>query len=250
YAETPGNIDDLTLPEPQLRLVEAIQATGTPVVLVLVEGRPRVISRIADQARGVVMAYWPGLQGGEALAEVLFGEVNPSGKLPFTYPRHVNQLVTYDHKRTDAIGPGAASAFTPQWEFGTGLSYTTFACADLKTGTPTLRPGGTLPVTVTLRNTGQREGTEVVLLYTRQRFAQLTPAVKRLRGFHRVTLKPGESRTVTFNLSPSDLTYVGRDGRPVLEPGVFDVMVGGQTASFTVASTAPASTSPAAGVRR
>jgi beta-glucosidase len=236
YAETPGNIDDLTLPEPQLRLVEAIQATGTPVVLVLVEGRPRVISRVAERARGVVMAYWPGMQGGEALAEVLFGEVNPSGKLPFTYPRHVNQLVPYDHRRTDAIGPGSASAFTPQWEFGTGLSYTTFAYADLKPGAPTLRPGGTLPVTVTVRNTGQREGTEVVLLFTRQRFAQLTPAVRRLRGFQRVTLKPGESRTVTLNLSANDLAYVGRDGKPVLEPGVFDVMVGGQTASFTVTS--------------
>jgi beta-glucosidase len=158
----------------------------------------------------------------------------------------VNQLVTYDHRSTDELGNG----FKPQWEFGTGLSYTTFAYADLKTGTPTLRPGATLPVTVTLRNTGQREGTETVLLYTRQRFAQLTPAVKRLRGFQRVTLKPGESRTVTFSLSANDLTYVGREGRPVLEPGVFDVMVGGQTASFTVTSTATASASPAAGTGR
>src|SRR3954464_5009318 len=104
YAETPGNIDDLTLPEPQLRLVEAIEATGTPVVLVLVEGRPRVISRVADGARAIVMGYWPGMQGGEALAEVLFGEVNPSGRLPFTYPRFVNQLVPYDHKQTDTLG--------------------------------------------------------------------------------------------------------------------------------------------------
>lgn len=238
YAETPGNIDDLTLPEPQLRLVEAIQATGTPVVLVLVEGRPRIISRIADRARGIMMAYWPGMQGGDALAEVLFGEISPSGRLPFTYPRQVNQLVPYDHKPTDEIGPDGPAGWRPQWPFGAGLSYTTFAYADLKTGAPTLRPGGTLPVTVTVRNTGQREGTEVVLLYTHQHFASLTPAVRRLRGFQRVTLHPGESRAVTFTLSTDDLTYAGRDGRPVLEPGVFDVMVGDLKASFTVTTTA------------
>ncbi|HET7234357.1 MAG TPA: glycoside hydrolase family 3 N-terminal domain-containing protein [Longimicrobium sp.] len=232
YAETPGNIDDLTLPEPQLRLVEAIQATGTPVVLVLVEGRPRVIHRIADRARGIVMAYWPGMQGGEALAEVLFGEVNPSGKLPFTYPRNVNQLVPYDHRNTDEIGPDGPTGFRPQWPFGTGLSYTTFAYADLKASLPVLRHGGELRVTVNVRNTGPREGTETVLLYTHQRFAQLTPAVRRLRGVQRVTLRPGESRAVAFTLSAPDLSYVGRDGKPVYEAGMFDVMVGGLTTSF------------------
>lgn len=237
YAETPGNIDDLTLPEPQLRLVEAIEATGTPVVLVLVEGRPRIVSRVAGGAKAIVMAYWPGMQGGEALAEALFGEVNPSGRLPFTYPRSVNLLVPYDHPRTDELGPDAANAFHPLFEFGSGLSYTTFACADLKPGAAELRPGGALPITVTVRNTGQREGTETVLLFVRQRFASIAPAVKRLRDFQRVTLRPGESRAVTFTLSTDDLTYVGRDGRPVLEPGVFDVMVGSLTASFTV--TAP-----------
>jgi beta-glucosidase len=242
YAETPGNIDDLTLPEPQLRLVEAIQATGTPVVLVLVEGRPRVISRIADRAKAVVMAYWPGMHGGDAVADVLFGDLNPSGKLPFTYPRFVNQLIPYDHRLTDEIGPDPAHpGFHPQWELGTGLSYTTFAYAELKTGAATLRPGGSLPVTLTVRNTGGREGTETVLLFTRQRFAALAPAVRRLRGFQRVTLRPGESRTVAFTLSSDDLAYVGRDGRPVLEPGVFDVLAGGLTASFTLAGGASAS---------
>jgi beta-glucosidase len=235
YAETPGNIDDLTLPEPQLRLVEAIEATGTPVVLVLVEGRPRVISRVADGAKAIVMAYWPGMQGGEALAELLFGEVNPGGRLPFTYPRYVNQLTPYDHKLTDEIGPDPAHpGFHPQFEFGSGLSYTTFAYADLRLGAAELRPGGTLAVSVRVRNTGRREGTETVLLFARQRFAALTPAVRRLRGFQRVTLEPGEAKTVTFTLSGADLTYVGRTGWPVLEPGTFDVMVGGLTASFGV----------------
>jgi beta-glucosidase len=243
YAETPGNIDDLTLPEPQLRLVEAIEATGTPVVLVLVEGRPRVISRVADGAEAIVMAYWPGMQGGEALAEVLFGEVNPSGRLPFTYPRYVNQLTPYDHRLTDELGPDPAHpGFHPQFEFGSGLSYTTFAYADLKLGAAELRPGGLLAASVRVRNTGRREGTETVLLFTRQRFAVLTPAVRRLRGFQRVTLKPGEAKTVTFTLSSADLAYVGRDGRPVLEPGVFDVLVGGLTASFSVVGDATTGT--------
>jgi beta-glucosidase len=235
YAETPGNIDDLTLPEPQLRLVEAIQATGTPVVLLLVEGRPRVISRIAGRARGIVMGYWPGMQGGDALAEVLFGEINPSGRLPFTYPRHVNQLVPYDHKATDEIGADGPNGFTPQWEFGSGLSYTTFAYSGLTLSQPRLSHGGELRVTVTVRNTGPREGTETVLLYTHQRFARLTPAVKRLRGFQRVTLEPGERREVAFRLTAADLSYVGRDGKPVYEAGTFDVRVGGLTAAFEYA---------------
>ena len=236
YAETPGNIDDLTLPEPQLRLVEAIEATGTPVVVVLVEGRPRVISRVADRARAIVMGYWPGMQGGEALAEVLFGEVNPSGKLPFTYPRSPNQLVPYDHKLTDTLGSDGPG-WRPLFEFGSGLSYTTFAYAELELGAPSLRRGGTLPVRVTVRNTGGREGTETVLLFTRQHYASLSPAVRRLRGFQRVTLRPGEAKTVVFTLSADDLAYVGRDGRPVLEPGDFDVMVGGLTAGFRVEGT-------------
>jgi beta-glucosidase len=242
YAETPGNIDDLTLPEPQLRLVEAIEATGTPVVLVLVEGRPRIVTRIADRVKAIVMAYWPGMQGAAAIADVLFGDANPSGRLPFTYPRFANQLVPYDHPYADEIGPDGPTGFRPLFQFGSGMSYTTFAYGDLKLGAPTLRPGGTLPVTVTVRNTGRREGTETVLLFTRQRFASLSPAVRRLRGFQRVALQPGEARTVTFTLSADDLAYIGRDGRPVLEAGTFDVMVGGQTASFTVAIGAAAAT--------
>jgi beta-glucosidase len=241
YAETPGNIDDLTLPEPQLRLVEAVEATGKPVVLVLVEGRPRVISRVADVARGIVLAYWPGMQGGEAIADVLFGDVDPSGRLPFTYPRHPNALATYDHKATDERGADAAHpGFDPQFEFGAGLGYTSFTYSGLRLGASEVQPGGTLAATVTVRNTGAREGTETVLLFTRQRYAALTPAVRRLRGFQRVALRPGEARAVTFTLSTDDLRYVGRDGRPVLEPGTFDVMVGGLTAGFAVTGTAPA----------
>jgi beta-glucosidase len=245
YAETPGNIDDLTLPEPQLRLVEAVAATGTPVVLVLVEGRPRIVSRVAGRVKGVVMAYWPGMHGGEAIADVLFGDYNPGGRLPFTYPRSPNALMTYDHAYVESLTPtGGPGGFDPQWPFGAGLGYTTFAYANLRLGAKEVGPGSALPVSVTVTNTGRRAGQETVLLFTHQRFASIRPPVRRLRAFQKVALQPGESRTVTFTLSTDDLRFVGRDGRWVLEPGTFDVMVGGQTASFVVASApAPARTS-------
>jgi beta-glucosidase len=237
YSEWVGNIDDLTLPEPQLRLIEAVQAAGTPVVLVLVQGRPRVISRVADRARGIVMAYWPGMYGGDAIADVLFGEVNPSGKLPFTYPRHPNALATYDHRFTETTnndfgrGPGG---FDPQWEFGHGLSYTTFAYRDLRLGSPSIGPADSLSVSVTVANTGQRAGRETVLVFTRQHYASVTPSMRRLRAFRTVELQPGESRELAFTLAADDLRFVARDGRRVLEPGAFDVMVGGLTATFQV----------------
>lgn len=238
YAEGVGDIADLALPEAQLRLVEAVQATGTPVVLVLVEGRPRIVRRVVDGARGVVMAYWPGMHGGEAVAEVLFGETNPSGRLPFTYPRHANELITYDHKFTETLSPGfGGQGFRPEWPFGHGLSYTTFAYADLRTGTR-MDADGRLPVQVTVRNTGARAGDEAVLLYTRQHFASTTPYVRRLRGFQKVALAPGESRTLTFVLTADDLRSVDRDGRMTLEPGAFDLMVGGLTGTFQVTAEA------------
>lgn len=235
YAEGVGDIADLTLPEAQLRLVEAIQATGTPTVLVLVEGRPRIIRRVVDAARGVVMAYWPGMHGGEAIADVLFGEVNPSGRLPFTYPRDTNELITYDHKFTETLSPRFDGAgYRPQWPFGHGLSYTTFAYSDLRLGAARVDTAGRITVQVTVANTGGRAGDETVLLYTRQHFASIAPYTRRLRAFQKVRLAPGESRTVTFTLAADDLRYVRRDGRMVLEPGAFDVMVGGLTGTFHV----------------
>ena len=235
YSEGVGDIADLTLPEPQLRLVEAIQATGTPTVLVLVEGRPRIVRRVVDGARGVVMAYWPGMHGGDAVARVLFGEDNPSGRLPFTYPRHPNELITYDHKFTETLSPGfGGTGFEPEWPFGHGLSYTTFAYRDLRLGSTQMDTAGRMDVQVTVANTGQRAGSETVLLYTRQHYAAMTPYTRRLRAFQKVSLAPGESRTITFTLTADDLRYVGRDGRMVLDPGAFDVMVGGLTGTFRV----------------
>jgi beta-glucosidase len=235
YAEWVGDVVDLTLPAAQLELVRAIQATGTPTVLVLVQGRPRVISAVADAAAAIVMAYQPGMEGAEAIAEVLFGEHNPAGRLPFTYPRHANALDTYDHRFTQTLGAAvdrSPTGFNPQFEFGHGLSYTTFAYSGLRLGSPTMAPGGTQTVEVIVTNTGHRAGQHSVLLFVRQHYASLTPAVRRLRGFEKIDLAPGASRTVRFVLSADDLGFVGSDGKTLLEPGRFSVMVGDLEAVF------------------
>ena len=235
YAETPGNITDLTLDEPQLKLAEAIEATGKPVVLVLVEGRPRVINRITDGARAILMAYNPGNEGGTAVADVLYGNYNPSGKLPFTYPRTPNGLITYDHKlfETEETSFGNA-AFKPQFEFGQGLSYTTFSYGNLRLGQKTIGANDNLPVSVTVTNSGPRAGQEVVELYLSDLVASLSPPGKRLKRFAKVNLQPGESRTLTFTLHPTDLSFIDSNNRPVIEPGDFEVAVGGLKDRFTV----------------
>jgi beta-glucosidase len=235
YAETPGNITDLTLGEAQLRLAEAIEATGKPVVLVLVEGRPRVINRIVDRAQAILMAYNPSNEGGTAIADVLFGDYTPSGKLPFTYPRTANGLITYDHKlfETEETSFGN-TAFKPQFEFGHGLSYTTFAYSNLKLGQKTMAMNGRLSVSVTVTNTGHRAGAETAILYVRDVVATLAPAGKRVKRFAKVFLDPGQSRTLTFSLQRDDLSFIGAGDKPVLEPGDFDVMVGNLSDKFTL----------------
>jgi beta-glucosidase len=228
YTETPGNITDLTLGEPQMKLAEAIEATGKPVVLVLVEGRPRIINRIVDKAGAVLMAYNPGNEGGQAIADVLFGDFNPSGRLPFTYPRTPNGLINYDHKAFETEDTAFGNmAFTPQFEFGEGLSYTTFAYSDLRLGQKTITGNADLSVSVTVTNSGRRAGQEVVQLYVTDLVASLSPAVKRLRRFAKIYLEPGQSRTLTFKLRPDDLSFIGTNNKPVIEPGEFEVMIGG-----------------------
>jgi beta-glucosidase len=235
YTETPGNLTDLTLSEAQLRLAEAIEATGKPVVLVLVEGRPRVINRIVDRAGAVLMAYNPGNEGGAAIADVLFGDSNPSGKLPFTYPRAPDGLITYDHKlfETQSTTFGNA-AFTPQFEFGHGLSYTTFAYSNLRLDRKQVPMGGEVNVSVTVTNSGPRAGKEVVLLYLHDRVASLTPAGKRVKRFAKIYLEPGQSRNLAFSLRQDDLSFIGADNKPTVEPGDFDVMVGNLKDSFAL----------------
>jgi len=235
YTETPGNITDLTLPEPQLRLAEALITTGKPIVVVLVEGRPRIISRVADRVPAILMAYNPSNEGGTAIADVLFGDYNPNGKLPFTYPRTPNSYITYDHKLFEVEETAFGNtAFRPQFEFGTGLSYTPFAYSDLKLDKKTVARNGEVKVSVTVTNTGKRPGKETVILYLRDVVATLTPAGKRVKRFAKVYLESGQNKTLTFTLGPDDLSFIGSDNKPWLEPGDFDVMVGGLTQTFTL----------------
>jgi len=238
YAETPGDINDLDLPQGQQDFALRFYATGKPVVLVLLEGRGRVIREIEQGAAAILMAYWPGGGGAEAIAEVLTGDANPSGKLPFTYARHANNLVTYDRKFTSAVteisAPGDIKLHPskPQWEFGHGLSYTTFDISNLRLSSDILRPGETLTVSVDVKNTGSRAGKETVELYTSDLFASTTPAGKRLRAFTKISLDPGEMRTVTFALTAADLAFVDAGCRTITEPGEFDILIGGLTARF------------------
>jgi beta-glucosidase len=237
YAETPGNIDDLTLSASQVRLARAIEATGTPVVVALYHGRPRIVRDVVDGARAVVTGYETGPYGGEAMANVLFGAVNPSGKLPFSWPRYSGAiLIPYDRARGADIGgtDSTNKGYAPEWAFGHGLSYTTFAYSDLRVATPRIGPRDSVRVSVTVRNTGSRAGKEVVQLYVRDLVASITPPVRRLRRFEKVSLEPGASRSVSFTLPARELSFVGKDNKLVLEPGAFDALVGELTARFEV----------------
>jgi beta-glucosidase len=233
YAETPGNIPDLTLPDAQLFLALKIMETKKPVIVVLTEGRPRIISRIADSAKAIVMAYNPSNEGGHALADILFGDVNPSGKLPITYPRSTNRLFTYDHKMFSGEDWGEGKAMAaPQFEFGSGLSYTSFSYSDLRVAPTTASGSQTIRADVTVKNTGSRAGKEVVQLYLNERVTSVTPPLKRLKRFAKVLLQPGESRQVSFELTSEDLSFIGADNKRVVEPGVFDVKIGGLQQTF------------------
>ena len=235
YCETPGNITDLTIGEPQIKLAEALKATGKPIVMVLVEGRPRIINRIADSASAIVMAYNPSNEGGTAIAHVSYGDFYPSGKLPFTFPRTPNGLINYDHKPFETENTAFGNmAFNPQFRFGEGLSYTTFTYSDLRLGKQTIAMNEELPVTVTVTNAGKRAGKEAVLLYVSDLAASISPPNKRLRRFAKISLEPGQSRTLTFKLRREDLSFIGADNKPTVEPGDFDVTVAGLTQRFTL----------------
>jgi beta-glucosidase len=235
YTETPGNITDLTLAETQLRFAEAIIATGKPVVLVMVEGRPRIISRIAVRVSGILLALNPSNEGGRAIADVLFGDYNPNGKLPFTYPRSTNNHLTYDHKLFEVEETSFGNvANNPQFNFGHGLSYTTFAYSDLKLDKNSVPMNGEVTATVKVTNTGSRAGKETVILYLRDEVATVTPAGKRVKRFAKISLEPGQSKTLSFKLNHDDFSYIGMNNKPVVEAGDFTVLVGGLSEKFTL----------------
>ena len=237
YTETPGNLVDLELSDNQLALANAMIKTGKPVILVLNEGRPRIISRIEPGAAAILNVYLPGNYGGNALADILTGDVNPSGKLPITYPRYTNILVSYIHKPSEGDTNPQGGTFQPQWPFGYGLSYTSFAYSDLSISKNSFSPDEAATVTVTVKNTGNRDGKEVVQLYVSDLLASFTPDLKRLRGFEKVNLKAGESKTVSFKVPMKDLAFVGTDNKKHLEQGDFKIQIADQSASFNVTKT-------------
>src|SRR6267378_1472666 len=226
--EKPGDIEDLAFPAAQLRLARAIEATGIPVVLTIFHQHPRIVREVVDGARAVVTAYETGPFGGEALASVLFGDVNPSGHLPFSWPRTSGSIVHYDRPAPeDATTTGSEGGYNPEWAFGHGLSFTTFTYSNLRPTNPVAGVSDTVTVSVDVTNVGAVAGKEVVQLYVRDLYASVDPPVRRLRDFDKIALAPGERRTVTFRLPIQRLAFIGRDNRPVVEPGDFDVMVGG-----------------------
>ena len=232
YAETPGNIADLGLPDAQIHLTQKLLESGKPVIVVLTEGRPRIIRPIVENTRAIVMAYNPGNEGGQAIADILFGDVNPSGKLPITYPRYANMLFTYDHKTLEGEEGANAPLYAPQFAFGHGLSYTTYAYSDLQITPPAGAGNEKLEVAVTIKNTGDRAGKEVVQLYLNQQDASITPPLKRLKRFAKIHLQPGETRRYTFELTKEDLSFINAENKPVVEPGNFDVQIGGLKQTF------------------
>lgn len=242
YCETPGNLNDLTLSANQRNLVKALAATGKPVILVLNEGRPRIINDIEPLAKAVVHVMLPGNYGGDALANLLAGDVNFSGKLPYTYPKYINSLATYDYKPCENVGQMAGNynydaVMDVQWPFGFGLSYTSYAYSNLKVDKSSFAPGDVITVSVDVTNTGSVEGKESVLLYSSDLVASSTPDIKRLRGFDKISLKPGETKTVTLKLAADDLAFVGYDGLWRLEKGDFVLACGGKTVTVTCTDT-------------
>ncbi len=234
YTETPGNISDLTLSENQLSLADALIKTGKPVVLILNEGRPRIINKIEPAAAAIVHTYLPGNYGADALADILTGVVNPSGKLPITYPKYTNHLVPYIHKPSEGNGNPQGGATVYQYPFGFGLSYTTFEYSNLRVNKNTFSPDETAIISVTVRNSGTREGKEVVQVFVSDSIASFTPDVKRLRAFEKVSLRPGESKTVTFSVPVRQLAFVAPDNKKHLEAGDFHVRVASLKQSFSV----------------
>lgn len=238
YTETPGNLSDLYLSDLQTELAQKIAATGKKIILVLNEGRPRVISKFEKKMSAVVQSYLPGNFGGDAIADVLFGTVNPSGKLPYTYPQFPNALFTYYHKTSESSSTTEGvynydADYNPQYVFGSGLSYTTFTYSPIKLSAANLKEGETLTVSVEVTNSGKIDGKESVLLFTSDLEASMiSPDAKRLRGFDKIDLKAGETKTVTFKITADDLGFINQDGKKVTEEGEFRIQIGNQKINF------------------
>ena len=237
YTETPGNLTDLWLSENQRNLVKALAQTGKPVILVLNEGRPRLIADIEPLAQGIIDILIPGNMGGDALVNLVSGKSNFSGKMPYTYPKEINSLANYDFKKSEEVGTmeGAYdynAKITQQWGFGYGLSYTSYKYSNLKVSQSDFRHGDIIKVSVDVKNTGKVAGKESVLLFSSDLIASMVPDGRRLRAFDKVELQPGETKTVTFELKADDLAFVGWNGKWRLEEGDFKLMIADQSADI------------------
>ena len=237
YTETPGNLTDLWLSDNQRNLVKELAKTGKPVILVLNEGRPRLIADIEPLAQGIIDILIPGNMGGDALANLVSGKSNFSGKMPYTYPKEINSLANYDFKKSEEVGTmeGAYdynAKITQQWGFGHGLSYTSYQYSNLKVSQSDFGHGDIIKVSVDVKNMGKVAGKESVLLFSSDLIASMLPDGRRLRAFDKIELQPGETKTVTFNLNADDLAFVGYDGKWVLEEGDFKLMIADQTVNI------------------
>lgn len=242
YCETPGNLSDLNISANQSKLVKALAATKKPMILILNEGRPRIINDIEPLASGIINILLPGNYGGDALANILAGDVNPSAKMPYTYPRNQAELTTYDYKVSEEMDKmeGAYdydAVISVQWPFGYGLSYTTFEYSNFQTKATSFTSEDELSFSIDVTNSGARAGKEVVMLFSHDLIASLTPESRRLRGFKKIELQPGETQTVTLSIKGSELAFVGDDGKWVLEQGDFRMQSGNQTLNITCSKT-------------
>ncbi|HKO78016.1 MAG TPA: glycoside hydrolase family 3 N-terminal domain-containing protein [Flavobacterium sp.] len=239
YTETPGDISNLYITAPQSKLALALSKLNIPIILVLNEGRPRLISDFEDNMDAVVQCYLPGNEGARALADILYGDVNPSGRLPYNYPRYPNSLEKYNRKYTESLGDDEQNndakyekSYSPQFEFGTGLSYTTFTYSNLKIDKAEINHSDDVKVTVDVKNTGKVSGKVSVLLYLSDKVASITPEVKALKRFEKINLASGESKTVSFTLNQKDLQFVNNDLKWISEKGTFKIQVEGLTQEF------------------
>lgn len=232
--ERPGDIYTLDLPKEQQLIVEELSKTGIPIILVLVEGRPKIIRDIEPLSDAIVQAYLPGDQGASAIVDVLCGDINPSGKLPYTYPRHNGVIMHYDHKQSELINANTwkNDFYNPQWDFGFGLSYTAFEYSNMQITNKTLSTENKLLVSVDITNTGKMKGKEVVQLYVRDHFASISPSLRKLKRFTKIELKPSEKRTVEFTIGIEDLKFYGKENKWIAEEGKFSLMINGLSKEF------------------
>ncbi|BDQ02897.1 glycoside hydrolase family 3 N-terminal domain-containing protein [Ignavibacterium sp.] len=231
YCETPGNIYDLTLPKAQLDYTKKLIATGKPIVLVMVEGRPRVITEIAKDVKSILLAFLPGMEGGNAIADIIYGDENPSGKLPVTYPKSPNGITLYDYKPLEYFDE---NKYNPLFPFGHGLSYTKFKYSNLKLSSDKIKMNEKLVVSVDVENVGKIKGKEVVQLYLTDLYGSVSRPNKQLKGFEKIELNPGEQKTVTFTIDKSHLSFIGIENKRIAEPGEFVITIGDLKKNFFV----------------